>query len=555
MKKNYNPELVAGAAIRDDKGRRISKLFEASHPKMTVGYAKNLIMPDDPTEQEFNFRQSGGGVIEDGVAVIDKVKGRSVVWNQAIKSDFSNVTKFRFNFQLEADGSISLTPTDVGAQFIFPKGQFIIGHIYYSAITYKGTSGTIFLNGVRYKNGQAVDANYVTIKGVDKYAESPEGTNIYGDQTDARAILSVKRMVVIDLTQMFGAGNEPSTYEEFLSRKPKMEDEYAYNEGTIVSNNVEAVKTTGVNLFDEDWESGAIESSDGSEVANANYKRMKEMLSVYPNIRYYLAISNAAYGYLYFYDKNKAYLGREKRIEIPQRSIEFTVPDNAYYVRLTVQNAIAEGNVNINLSDPTINGKYFPYEEHTLALDWVKEIKDENGVALFPDGLRSAGAAFDEVRSGKAVKRLGVKILKGLSFTMYTDAFFAEISDFKGNANKNISCSRYKLSTNYGFGGEDKSIAVGSSNKYIYIKDSSYTTLEAFMNSLTDNDLIVYELATPIEVEYDEKNLTYPVVAGGTEEAIASEPSSAFRADIGYGIDAVKTILDLRARVKALEEK
>ena len=80
---NYNENLVAGAAIRDDKGRRISKLFEAPHPKMTVGYAKNLIMPNDPTEQEFNFRQSGAGVIEDGVAVIDKVKGNSVVWNQA----------------------------------------------------------------------------------------------------------------------------------------------------------------------------------------------------------------------------------------------------------------------------------------------------------------------------------------------------------------------------------------------------------------------------------------------------------------------------------------
>ena len=92
MQKNYNENLVAGAAIRDDKGRRISKLFEASHPKMTVGYAKNLIMPNDPTEQEFNFRQSGGGVIEDGVAVIDKVKGNSVVWNQLveIKSTFTN---------------------------------------------------------------------------------------------------------------------------------------------------------------------------------------------------------------------------------------------------------------------------------------------------------------------------------------------------------------------------------------------------------------------------------------------------------------------------------
>lgn len=73
--------------------------------------------------------------------------------------------------------------------------------------------------------------------------------------------------------------------------------------------------------------------------------------------------------------------------------------------------------------------------------------------------------------------------------------------------------------------------------------------------SFTDEDILIYELAEPIEVEYDEKNLTYPGVAGGTEEAIASEPSTAFRADIGYGIDVVKTILGLKARVEALEGK
>ena len=44
-------------------------------------------------------------------------------------------------------------------------------------------------------------------------------------------------------------------------------------------------------------------------------------------------------------------------------------------------------------------------------------------------------------------------------------------------------------------------------------------------------------------------------IVGGTEEAIASEPSTAFRADIGYGIGAVKTILDLKARVEASEGK
>ena len=67
--------------------------------------------------------------------------------------------------------------------------------------------------------------------------------------------------------------------------------------------------------------------------------------------------------------------------------------------------------------------------------------------------------------------------------------------------------------------------------------------------------IVYYELTEPIEVEYDEKNLTYPVIAGGTEEAIASEPSTPMRASITYGSNTVATILFLMNRVNELERK
>ena len=133
MQKNYNENLVAGAAIRDDKGRRISKLFEASHPKMTVGYAKNLIMPNDPTEQEFNFRQAGGGVIEDGVAVIDKVKGNSVVWNQQCKVasrsfQTSNLSVVASEDGVLVNGTASQT-TVLSSVTSYPTAR-VVGHKY-----------------------------------------------------------------------------------------------------------------------------------------------------------------------------------------------------------------------------------------------------------------------------------------------------------------------------------------------------------------------------------------------------------------------------------------
>lgn len=52
---------------------------------------------------------------------------------------------------------------------------------------------------------------------------------------------------LVDLTKMFGAGNEPSTVEEFEAMFP--DDYYEYNEGTLMSAPVNEVIEQGRNLF------------------------------------------------------------------------------------------------------------------------------------------------------------------------------------------------------------------------------------------------------------------------------------------------------------------
>ena len=61
---------------------------------------------------------------------------------------------------------------------------------------------------------------------------------------------------------------------------------------------------------------------------------------------------------------------------------------------------------------------------------------------------------------------------------------------------------------------------------------------------------IYYALENPIVTEIEERdfNLDYLVWNGGTEEALASKPSSALRAEITYGFNAV-------GKIKELEEK
>ena len=187
--------------------------------------------------------------------------------------------------------------------------------------------------------------------------------------------------------------------------------------------------------------------------------------------------------------------------------------------------------------------------------------------------MKSAGTAFDEVGKNKAVKRIRKYVFDGsepISAIQLNDdgtAFKVAYNTlFETTSNGVYSAisvgAGFYSKYNGGYYFDLWAAGFASVRGYIICVPSSVAKtsdeMKEYLKQKYDegNPLVVYyELAEPIEVEYDEKSLTYPVVAGGTEEAIASEPSTAFRADIGYGIDAVKTILDLKARVEALEGK
>ena len=66
--------------------------------------------------------------------------------------------------------------------------------------------------------------------------------------TQRHCTISIKNVMIFDLTTMFGTGNEPATVEEFEAMFPN--DYYQYNAGEIVSAGVTEVVEQGKNLFD-----------------------------------------------------------------------------------------------------------------------------------------------------------------------------------------------------------------------------------------------------------------------------------------------------------------
>lgn len=99
--------------------------------------------------------------------------------------------------------------------------------------------------------------------------------------TQKRCTISVKNLMIFDLTSMFGSGNEPSTVEEFKAIFPN--DYYQYNTGEIITADTESVAVQGKNLWN-------IDGYTASDLVNHGYGYYAVKLAVKPNTTYCISV-------------------------------------------------------------------------------------------------------------------------------------------------------------------------------------------------------------------------------------------------------------------------
>ena len=212
---------------------------------------------------------------------------------------------------------------------------------------------------------------------------------------------------------------------------------------------------------------------------------------------------------------------------------------------------------------------YIPYDEGEIVSSFAEGIKttDTEGKVserkwsetlkkYFPDGLKSAGSAYDEITPTKAVRRLRHMRLTGAATedwriernTSYgINNFYIILPNLSSrNDNMGFICDKFNKqktlisdTTSEGYFTTKYRIC------YFRIKASKAATVQELRTWLGNNPIeICYELNTPEETAYDELNLTEQVAEGGTEEAIITDgkTSTPLRADIVYPIDAYNTI-------------
>lgn len=525
------------------------------YPEMSVGFAENLVGRGESVPAEFTFRASGGKSIKDGAARIKRIKGNSVVWNQKIKGFAS------WNLQggtIEGNEVVWSASDRTGALNAF-SNTFAqhTNHKYLISADVKASSTNVGL-GIYFTNSPLVHHS-----GSGQYERLAVITQGIGDGTDACYLtdtstsgygeIRAKNYRCIDLTQMFQAGNEPTTIEEYNARKTIVDDEYAYNEGEVIHCNTESIKSVGDNAWDEEWETGTITTADGIPHESEVMLRSKNYIKVLPSQTYHYLYSGAIkeYALIYFYDDTFRYISYYSNWKI-NHDFDFTTPPNCCYIKFVEQSAATYKNdimislVHSGWKQDTDAG-YQPYWQDTLPLPIIRK--------YFPDGMKSAGSAHDEIRFNKASgkwertqARFAEIDLGSLMWSMLSETyprFFVKLNGALSPSDvtlyANILCAKYvnatALQTYHG------SVGISLDNQgYLRVYDPTYTDAASFKEAM-QGVILYYESNDWEWVELDEPIGTdYRVADFGTEQAISSIPSAPFKADIIYQFNAVDMI-------------
>ena len=171
--------------------------------------------------------------------------------------------------------------------------------------------------------------------------------------------------------------------------------------------------------------------------------------------------------------------------------------------------------------DYTVKGKTIVDNDilKSISVDRI-ETKNQSGETkfvnipsskYFPDGMRSAGSAYDEINflSQKAIKRIGVVDLGTLNwlYTSVSKFFYVSLPDaypFRNQAVPNMICEVYEpriyamVATASAPDGGININGQDFSPPRLSIKDRNYSDAAAFKAAMS-GVMLYYELATPVE--------------------------------------------------------
>lgn len=247
-----------------------------------------------------------------------------------------------------------------------------------------------------------------------------------------------------------------------------------------ISGQTEAVVSKhNENWWDEDWESGDINTTTGQPGPNSNFIRSKNYNSILPNTKYYGKKGQSGQLVVYYYDANKNYID----FALPSNS-DFTTPVNCAFFKIRLSGNSYNKDVCINLYDEALNGNYYAYAGKTYTIALGDTIY--GGTVDFDSGVMTVThSIFD----------LGDK--DWISTSIDENAcFYTTISD--KTYTDDAKCSHFAFSLRVS-SDNTFSTMLGSATQ-VYVRDEAYSNPADFKTAMSGAKMS-YKLATPTTIQ------------------------------------------------------
>lgn len=585
----YYSQLPEGLLTKEEAEETYAKQ-DGTYPELTAGNAQNLQGNFEITSEDAYKPTGGDTSVTSGweAASIQNIKGNARAWNQLIDKDKNNSSR--------------LDSMPSGTRYICwqtrsylenNNNRLILNHKYYVSITCTTTEAYITPSdsniGVATRLGLSEggntwgqNTNYSpvlmpnetrTIKSILINRDSRNRSIYFTYGTNDDDTISFKDIMLIDLTLIYGEGNEPSTPEQFEEdyRKwfGKSLEYEEYDEGSIRSVKATGIKTVGFNLSPITEFEGSVASHDWIKPLFKNDCGYKGQIHISFDIDTKGDAEANTYMCILYTDGTYAFIGTSHFIDTNNHCSYLTKEDKQV---ASIDGAYHHGQV-VKITNICINfvwsgkrdGDYEPHWEETTSIP-ITELTS-NGVKIFPDGLKRAGDIYDEifVENGvtKAIKRVGNVDLGSLDWRyeedynrLMSDKPLTDIIDISNGWLFNLLSSNYPIRL-------EKRPFMSSQGRFIFIYPSKeYTDLQngqlsnEFKQSL-QGSILYYELSEPQEYIIDNFTLplAYKIDDFGTEQIIQPNDSIAPVITTKYGLNAVDTLRNLPNKLKEIDNK
>ena len=302
---------------------------------------------------------------------------------------------------------------------------------------------------------------------------------------------------------------------------------------------ITGLESTGINLWDEEWEVGSISYDNGDNVQVSNRIRSKNYIEVIPNATFYQNYNATGRQIqVFYYDQNHNFLGYENSFTQALQGL-FTTPSNCRYIRFIVATDYGttyNHDICINKSDSTINGNHYPYEEDTLEIEAdlneydyidVEEGKKVNGSLEIDLGANFSVYKLENSGTGAILWQLTP--LSSLTLTSRKGVFEKYDVDTTTPNAWNIA---------------DKSLVFSISDQHIFLKDSSFDQMTSteVKTALTGIKGFI-ERATPIvtDVEIPKDGWIDNLIQGGslTQQVDTTDSTALIAKEVDIAVNVV----------------